>query len=170
MGKIRKIQFSYRKIIDSQHTGVWEKMVLESAFMEYRLQFQNYDRSGLYTTYSDLLLQYPDAKRLPYLVSGAIIGYLSQLKEIIPDIIDNQGVRILHFERFHLEILQADMQHFHSFKIAITFFSETFQWHDSIADMMLISSDQQTSPVYHTHLIRIQPYLTITHLHLADHD
>lgn len=153
---------SYRKIIDRHHQGLWEQLVWQAAFEEFKLQAQFYNQEQKFSTYGELLKHVKGAEKLPFLVSGAILNYLTQLQEKIPDIIDNQGRTFLSFKKFNFEILTAHVSDNERFKIAINFFSEPVIWYDTIGHFLLVGNHALSADnSYETHLIAIQPYLNI---------
>lgn len=160
---MRIITLSYRKVITTQHDTPWEKLVFESAYQEYKLQAQYYNQGNTYFTYAELLKFSKGADKLPYLVSAAITGYLTQLNEKVPDIMNNQGKTFLVFKKFNFEILAADIRQSASFKIAINFYSELLTWVDTIGNyLVLADGTAQASEGYlTTDLVQIQPYLNI---------
>ncbi len=59
--------------MDHGHKGPWERLVIEQAYQEFRMQAQFYNRKNNDTSYAELLRTVPEAEKLPYLVSGAIL-------------------------------------------------------------------------------------------------
>ncbi len=165
----RTIVFSYRKIMDHGHKGPWERLVIEQAYQEFRMQAQFYNRKNNDTSYAELLRTVPEAEKLPYLVSGAILGYLTQLNERIPDIINNQGKTFLTFKKFSFEIITAHTQQKTPFKIAINFFSEPLTWLETIGNYMLVGEAGWNEYPMHTNLVAIQPYLSIHAIDYIDY-
>lgn len=160
----RMITFSYRKIITHQHQGAWEKLVLNEAFNEFKMQFQYFNKEARFQSYADFKAAIPQqAEKLPHLVSGAILGYLTQLNEIVPDVIDNQGRKILSFKKFNLEILHAHIDNRESFKFAINFFSEPFLWLDTVGNFLIISPAVKEKGNDTVYTLGMQAYLSIHH-------
>ncbi|RYF09805.1 MAG: hypothetical protein EOO42_23455, partial [Flavobacteriales bacterium] len=79
------IRICYRKIIDINSITPWEKLVFEDSYKEFKIQSQLYNQEKKHTTFSALLNEVAGAEKLHFLVSGAIIDYIRQLKDIIPD-------------------------------------------------------------------------------------
>jgi hypothetical protein len=101
------------------------------------------------------------AEKLHYLVSGAIVNYLKQLNEIVPDIANNIGRQFLIFKQFKFELINSDLRHIDKHKVAISFYSEPLIWHDTIAPYLLTSPLTVDIDETLTDLFAIQPYLTI---------
>lgn len=154
------ITLCYRKIIDVNSSGIWEKMVYDDTYTEFLMQVQNYDQKKKYSTYSQLIHHVQDAGKLNYLVSCACIGYLQQLNEKIPDILNIVGRQFLIFKRFHFEIINSDIQHKSAHQVAINFYSEPLLWHDTIGNYLLVSEvkDENT---HLTDMVQLIPFLSI---------
>ncbi|WP_126972718.1 hypothetical protein [Gynurincola endophyticus] len=158
------ISLHYKKMIDSTHQGRWEKMVLEQAYEEFKLQFQYYNREQLYHSYSEIKTTVHGADQLPYLVSGAIFNSLHLLEDIIPDIYDQSGEKILTFKQFSFELLTADIRTIDTFRIVINFFSEPVLWLETIGEKVLLSKEIEKKNDYQTALVTLLPYLSVYRL------
>lgn len=159
----KNITFCYRKIIDASSEGIWEKMVFEDTYMEFLMQFQNYNQEQKYYTFSDLVQQVKDAGRLHYLVSPACIGYLQQLNEKIPDILNTLGKQALTFKSFRFEIINSDIRQKSAHQVAINLYSEPLIWHETIGEYLLVSAQTSEDP-YLTDMIRMVPFLSVATL------
>lgn len=158
---VREIAFCYRKIIDNSSAGAWEKLVFEDTHFEYKLQAQQLDPHGQYPAFAQLEKQIPNAKQLHNAVSAAAINYLRQLQDNIPDILDNLGKRFLTFKNFRLEIINSHTSDVNKHKIAISFYSDPMLWIETVGSYLLVAPAQQTEEPLLTHLMTIQPYLSI---------
>lgn len=154
------ITFCYRKIIDVNSSGIWEKLVYEDTYTEFLLQVQNYDREKKYSSYSQLIRYVPDAGKLSFLVSSACIGYLQQLNEKIPDIADIMGRQFLQFKSFHFEIINSDTQNKSVHQVAINFYSEALLWHHTVANYLLVS-ELTDENIHLTNMVQLIPFLSI---------
>lgn len=105
----RIITLCYRKIIDATATRPWDKLVWDESYREFRMQAQNFNPGNRYQTFGELLHYVPTANRLHFLVSGAVTGYIQQLNERVPDILNNLGRHFLRFKQFHFELLNSDI-------------------------------------------------------------
>jgi len=157
----RTITLCYRKIIDSSAVKPWEKMVFEDTYAEFRLQAQYYNQEQKYRSYGELLQHVPGADKLPFLVSAAMRGYLQQLKDIVPDIVDNLGRHFLPFSKFQFELINSDLLDKARHQIGINFYSEPLRWHDTLGAYLLVSLQPQVASDVLTHLVALQPYLAI---------
>ncbi|WP_443945815.1 hypothetical protein ACJVDH_01540 [Pedobacter sp. AW1-32] len=159
----------YRKIIDINHTSLWDQYVHEDSFSEFRMQAQLFNPEQKYNSFSDLLIHVPGADKLHFLVSAAITGYMQQLKGIVPDVLDNLGRRFISFENFRFEIINSDLRDIQKHKIAINFFSKPFIWHDTVDNYLLVSQEKGESETdFFTNLFQLQPYLSIHSLKHID--
>ncbi|RYE36187.1 MAG: hypothetical protein EOP42_04240 [Sphingobacteriaceae bacterium] len=156
------VKLCYRKIINAQATKPWDKLVFEDSYAEFRIQMQNYEQFRQYPAYGDLVHHAPKARQLSQQVTPAITGYMQQLNSIVPDIFNNLGRRFLHFERFHFEIINSHFEQKDRHQVAINFFSEPMIWHATIDSYLLLSPEAQTEEgEIHTHLMQLQPFLSI---------
>ncbi|MDQ0641604.1 hypothetical protein QF042_005169 [Pedobacter sp. W3I1] len=156
------ITLCYRKIIDATNTSAWDKFVHEDSFAEFKMQAQFYNQEQRFTTFSEMILNVPEAEKLHFLVSAAITGYLRQLNGIIPDVLDNLGRRFLTFENFKFEIINSDSNDLKKHKIAINFFSKPLIWHNTIDNLLLVSQFKETNEEeVFTNLFQIQPFVSI---------
>jgi hypothetical protein len=157
----RTIILCYRKIIDINSISPWDKPVFEDSYKEFKMQAQLYNQEKKYHTFSELVCHVKGAEKLHFLVSGAIINYLRQLNELIPDIANNIGRQFLTFKQFKFEIINSDLREKDKHQIAINFYSEPLIWHDTIGNYLLTSPLNATTEETLTDLFAIQPYLTI---------
>ncbi|MEH3112083.1 hypothetical protein [Pedobacter terrae] len=156
------ITLCYRKIIDAENTNLWDKYVHQDSYTEFKMQAQLYNRKGQYNTFAELVLNVPAAEKLDFLVSASITGYLQQLKNIIPDVLDNLGKRFLTFENFKFEIINSDINDIRKHKVGVNFFSTPMVWHDTIGDQLLVSrfKENEEKEIL-TNLFPIQKFVSI---------
>jgi hypothetical protein len=157
----RVIILCYRKIIDINSTKAWDKLVFEDSYKEFKMQAQNFNPAQKYNTFAELIHHVKAAEKLHFLVSGAIINYLRQLNDLVPDIVNNIGKQFLTFKQFKFEIINADLRTIDKHSIAINFYSEPLIWHDTIASYLLTSKAVKTEADVLTDMFAIQPFLTI---------
>ncbi|MGI4742288.1 MAG: hypothetical protein ACRYG7_44590 [Janthinobacterium lividum] len=167
----RTITLAYRKVIDANSPKLWDKLVFEDSYREFRMQAQRYNPSGQYRTFGELLHYAPGADQLHFLVGGSIGGYVQQLNGLVPDVVNNVGRYFLKFTRYQFELINSNLQDKSKHQVAINFYSEPLHWHDTIAPHLLVS--EAVAPVADggevlTHLFQLQPYLTIHSLRSAD--
>ena len=160
----RTITLCYRKVIDASAAKPWEKLVFEDSYTEFKMQAQLYNQEKKYSSFAELRQQVPGADQLHFLVSAAVIGYIQQLKETIPDILNNLGKQFLRFTKFQFEIINSDLQDKSKHQVAINFYSEPLCWHETIGNFLLVSDKPAEAGEVQTNLFQLQPYMNINSL------
>jgi hypothetical protein len=158
---MRTITLCYRKVIDGNSKESWEKMVFEDSYAELKMQAQLFNPEKRYQTFAEILQNNPEAHRLHFLVSPSIVGYLKQMNELIPDVLNNLGKHFLKFSNFQFEIVNSHLKDVSKHKVAINFYSDPLIWLDTVADLLLVSDQHTSDQEFQTHMFRLQPYLTI---------
>lgn len=161
--KRRIIRLCYRKIIDASAQKPWDRYVFESSYAEFLMQAQLYNSGKKYTTFAELVSHVPGAEQLHFLTSTAVTGYLQQLQEKVPDIVNNLGKRFLRFTNFRFEIINSDITAPEAHQVAINFYTEPLVWHDTLNDCLLVSplTGESTEDGVLTELVQLQPFLSI---------
>ena len=157
----RTITLCYRKVIDASAAKPWDKLVFEDSYTEFKMQAQLYNQEKKYSSFAELRQQVPGADQLHFLVSAAVIGYIQQLKETIPDILNNLGKQFLRFTKFQFEIINSDLQDKSKHQMAINFYSEPLCWHETIGNFLLVSDKPAEAGEVQTNLFQLQPYMNI---------
>jgi hypothetical protein len=157
----RTIILGYRKIIEAASTKPWDKLVFEDSYTEFKMQAQLYNYERKYRTFAELIHYVPGAEKLHFLVSASITGYIAQLNEIIPDLLNNLGKHFLTFKNFQFEIINSDIQDKTKHQVAVNFYSEPLLWHDTIGNYLLLSAKTDSGNTWSTHLFGISPYVNI---------
>lgn len=160
----RVITLGYRKIIDAASAKAWDKMVFEDSYLEFKIQAQLMAQGSPYNTYGELLAKVPDAAKLSGMVTPAIVGYIQQLNETVPDILNNLGRRFLKFKNFQFELINSSINDKGKHQVAVNFYTEPLVWHESIQNFMLVSDASvavEEGVEVNTNLLEIQPYLNI---------
>jgi hypothetical protein len=155
------ITLCYRKIIDINSVKPWDKLVFEDSYREFKMQAQLYNQERKYHTFSELVYNVKGAEKLHFLVSAAIINYLKQLHETIPDIANNIGRQFLSFKQFKFEIINSDLNDMTKHSVAINFYSEPLIWHETVGPYLLTSSFNAPEGEILTDLFAVQSFLTI---------
>ena len=161
------ITLCYRKIIDANSSRPWDKLVFEDTYREFRMQAQYFNQENKYRSFGELLHHAPGADKLHFLVSGAVRGYLQQLNNVVPDVVNNVGKYFLKFDKFQFEIINSDVLDKARHQVAINFYTEPLVWHATIGEYLLVAPPQAEPGELLTQLFRLQPYLTIHALHPA---
>lgn len=169
-GNTTVIRLCYRMIIHATSESAWDKMVWNSTYAELQMQRQLYDPQGLHNRFADLLLHYPAAEKLHYLVSAAVTGYIQQLHNIIPGIQDMLGQRVLRFTQYRFEIINSNSRDKNEHSIGIHFYSDPLQLQESIGNHLVLAlpddkaDEQGLVPVF---TIALQPFLSIAYIKTA---
>lgn len=159
----RTIRLCYRKIIDARSSHAWDQFVFNSSYEEFRMQAQLYNPGNLYRRFDAILQSNPAASQLHFLVSTAVTGYLKQLDEKIPVVVDNLGKQCLSFKQYRFEIVNSDIHDRQLHQVAIEFFSVPMIWHDTIGDRLLLSEADavENGEGILTKLVQLVPYLSV---------
>lgn len=158
------IRLLYRKIIDVNSRTAWENYVFNDSYTEFLMQAQFYNQEKKYTTFGELITNVPNAEKLHFLVSGAIVGYLKQLNGNVPDILNSLGKHFLPFSNYKFEIINSDIKDKGKHQVAINFMSEPLTWYDTIDNQLLVSVNGLANSVNDEILIEqfsMQPFLSI---------
>jgi hypothetical protein len=159
---MKSIRLIYRKLIDASNTKPWDQMLLEGSWYEYLLQAQTFNPEKKYNTFAELMAHVPDADRLHFLVTPAIIGYLKQLNGKVPDIANNIGKTFLPFKNFKFEIVNADITDKSKLQVAVNFISDPLTWHDTIGNQLLVTiNNEPENGETRTEMVSLQPFLSI---------
>jgi hypothetical protein len=157
------IRLIYRKLIDATATKDWDQLLFEGSWYEYLLQEQNFNKGKKYNTFAELIANVPDADKLHFLVTPAIVGYLRQLNGRVPDIANSIGKTFLPFKGYKFEIINTDITNKSKHQVAVSFITEPLTWHDTIGNQLLLSAvDNQTeNGETLTEMLSLQPFLGI---------
>lgn len=82
------IRLSFAKLIDASSQKPWDKTVFEETYQEFFMQAQLYNPQNQYQTFQELPDNVPNADQLHYLTSRVALGYLKQLNQLIPDVVN----------------------------------------------------------------------------------
>lgn len=159
----RIIQLCYRKIIDSTATRPWEQLVFNDSYTEFLMQAQFYNQEKKYNTFGELISNVAGADKLHFLVSSAVIGYLRQLNDVVPDIQNSLGKTFLSFKNFRFEIINSDTRNKAAHQVAINFYTEPLIWHDTVDNRLLVSvpTAEGGKDEFLTEMFQLQPMLSI---------
>lgn len=135
----KTVRFCYRKIIDSNSSKAWERLVFEDSYTEFKMQAQRFNEGNTWTGFAEMLQQNTATEQLHFLTSGAVVSYVKQLNGKIPDILNTLGKQFLHFKNFRFEIINSDIKDISKHRVAIYFYSEPAAWIDTIGSAMILS-------------------------------
>jgi hypothetical protein len=137
--------------------------VFDSTYTEFLMQSQYYNQEKKYNSFGELIQNVPDAEKLHFLVSAAIVGYLKQLDGVIPDILNNLGKHFLKFTGYRFEIINSDIKNKTNHQVAINFFSEPLAWYNTVGRYLLVSplNGEKNEDGILTDLVQLQSFLSI---------
>jgi hypothetical protein len=161
------IRICYNKTIDSTPSSLWEKYVFEDTYKEFIMQAQQFDQQRKYKTFQEILKNVPHAEQMHYLVSTAAIGYIRQLNERVPNVVNTQGNLCLPFKNFKFEIIQSHIENKNLHRIAIYFYSEPLVWVDTIDQYLVVAmaeklNDLNEGKEVETETFALRPNLSIS--------
>ncbi|MGV3764568.1 MAG: hypothetical protein ACO1NW_00495 [Chitinophagaceae bacterium] len=158
----RIIQLCYRKVIDATSVRPWDKLVFEASYAEFRMQVQLFDPEKKYRRFADVLRHLKGAEQLHFLVSSAVMGYMIQLNDVVPDVVNALGKHFLHFKHFRFEIINSDVQDSTKHQVAINFYTESLIWHDTIESQLVVSREPTAEDgTFMIEQFSLQPFLAI---------
>lgn len=158
------IQLAYRQVINQHSLSAFEKNVFHDSFEEFLIQIQTYNPEGKYVSWQAIQEEVPKAgQNIPYKVNFAIGLYMQALKNEIPVMLDNAGVRKLSFERYEFEILASDITDRARHEVSLTYFTGVVTLYDIVGEYLLLApGDRRNDKAsVETLLVRVQPHLTI---------
>jgi len=169
---LRIIRLCYRKMIDADSRKAWDRAVFDDTHLEFYMQSQRLDPEGSFHTFQELTENFSNADQLNYLTSTAAIGYIRQLKDVVPDVANAYGKLCLPFKNFKFEIIHSHIQDKSQHKIALWFYSEPLTWIETVGNQLLIAYGSQLENVpagkeIETEMITMVPYLSVSHLNPA---
>lgn len=138
------IRFSFQKIIAAPPLSLWDKYVFDATWMEYRMQAANYNQQSKATLFTTIIKQDIRAEKLHDAVCTAAIGYIRQLGEKIPGLVNTQGKEIIPFKNFKFSIIQSDMVDSNLHRVEIIFISEPVTLIDVFNNHYLVALGDKT--------------------------
>lgn len=141
------IKLCYRKIVDASSVTAWDKHVFDDTYKEYYMQAQQFDQTGRYDTFREMLQHVPNADRMHYLVSTAAVGYIRQLNDRIPDVVNVFGKTCVPFTNFRFEIVQSHIKNKTLHTVAIWFYSDPLCLVASVHDRLVFTSAVQAAAI-----------------------
>jgi len=163
----KKITFSYRRIIDKSSIHTFDKLIFEDSYKEFKLQAENFNKEKTCNTFDELIRHVPTTHNLHLLVLTAILENINNLNETIPDVLNTLGDHFMTFKNYSFEIISSSLHDSSTHKVAITFFSEPYIWHETIDKYLLVSNSRRNSGEVYTHLLELKPFLSIHSLKIV---
>ena len=125
------------------------------------MQAQYYNQENKYSSFAQLLHHVKGAEQLHFLVSSAVVGYLQQLANVIPDITNALRKIFLPFSNFRFEMVNSDVRDKGRHQVAINFYSDEVYWIDTIGTQLVISlAKAEPEKERLTEPVTLQPYFS----------
>jgi hypothetical protein len=133
------IRLGLQKVIEEAPASLWDKFVFDATWMEYRMQAANFNQQSRATLFTTIVRENANAEKLHDAVSTAAIGYIRQLQDVIPGLVNAHGKNIIPFKNFKFNIIQSDMVDSTLHKVEIIFISEPLTLIDVFNNQYLIA-------------------------------
>lgn len=157
-----KIKLAFRIVIDQNSTMAWDKYIFEDTYFEYKVQHQVFDdKENSVKNYWELLAKNPHAERIPFLLSSAVVNYVSQLNGEIKSLPDVLGNTFFPIETFKLGLISSNVEDSSKHKIGLTFYTPELLLIDSIDNKYLLSKNIQSEEGYETFMFAFHPQVAI---------
>lgn len=158
------IQLAYRQVINVASTNSFEKAVWAASYSEFLLKSQVYNQEGKFTTFSQLKANDGRANSLHYKSGFAIVGFVSALKNAMPNVVSTFGKSIL-FDTHDFEVIESDITNQQLHEVAIIYYSKPLILLEMIGEQLLVAY-KDVAPIdtntLTTFMIAMQPKLSIT--------
>ncbi|NIF07010.1 hypothetical protein F3J23_16350 [Chryseobacterium sp. Tr-659] len=161
---MKKIRLAFRIIIDQTSEMIWDRYVFDDTYFEYKIQHQVFDDQQNPTkNYWELLQKNPNAKQIPFLLSGAASNYVSQLGGVIRSLPDVLGNTFFPFDHFRLDLVSSHLEDTSKHKIGLTFFTPELLLIDIIDNKYLLSNDIGRENGFDTYMLPFHPQIAIAY-------
>jgi len=158
------IQFAYRQIINATSTSSWEKAVWAASYNEFLLKSQAYNQEGKFTTFTQLKANDGRANSLHYKSGFAIAGFVTTLKNVMPDITTSFGKSLL-FDTHDFEVIETDVTNQLMHEVAVLYYSKPLLLLEVIGQQLLVCYKDETlteGKVLNTFLLSLQSNCSIS--------
>ncbi|MGE4514140.1 MAG: hypothetical protein AB7E26_10065, partial [Chryseobacterium sp.] len=119
-----KIKLAFRIVIDENSSMLWDQYIFEDTYLEYKIQHQVFDdKDDPVKNYWQLLLKNSNAEKIPFLLSTAVVNYVSQLNGEIKSLPDVLGNTFFPIEDFKLDLISSNVEDKSKHKIGLTFYT-----------------------------------------------
>lgn len=157
-----KIKLAFRIVIDRNSEMIWDKYIFEDTYFEYKIQHQVFDdKENPVKNYWELLAKNSHAERIPFLLSSAVVNYVSQLKGEIKSLPDALGNTFFPIESFKLDLISSNIEHASKHKIGLTFYTPELVLLDIIDHKYLLSKDIESENAFETFMFAFHPQVSV---------
>ncbi len=165
---LRDIKIAYRQIIDASSQTNFERNVFNASYNEFLLKSQAYNPEKKFKTFTELKANDGRANSLHYKSSFAVVSFINNLNNQIPNLQDTLGQNI-RFETYKFEVIESSITDKTVHKVAIIYFTDTLTLFEIIGDYILLGVDKLNNvsdePV-ETFLLKMHPNLSIVNYQL----
>ncbi len=163
------IKIAYKQIIDASSQTSFEKNVYNASYKEFLLKSQAYNPEKKFKTFTELKANDGRANSLHYKSSFAVVSFINNLNNQIPNLQDTLGQNI-RFETYKFEVIESDITNKSAHKVAIIYFTDTLTLFEIIGDYMLLGVGDNLNNVsdepVETFLLKMQLNLSIVNYQL----
>ncbi|WP_449386823.1 hypothetical protein [Chryseobacterium lineare] len=164
-----KIKLAFRIVIDHNSEMVWDQYIFEDTYFEYKIQHQVFDDpENPVRNYWELLAKNSQAEKMPFLLSSAVVNYVSQLKGEIKSLPDVLGNTFFPFESFKLDLISSNIEDPSKHKIGLTFYTPELLLIDIIDNKYLLSSNTDRKNSFETFMFAFHPQVAISSYNLLE--
>lgn len=158
-----KIKLAFRVVIDENSSMLWDQYIFEDTYLEYKIQHQVFDdKDDPVKNYWQLLLKNCNAEKIPFLLSTAVVNYVSQLNgeiKSLPDVLSNTYFPI---EDFKLDLISSNVEDKSKHKIGLTFYTPELLLMDIIDNKYLLSKTT-SGEHFDTFMFSFHPQVAISY-------
>ena len=161
------IKIAYRQVITNSSEGIFEKYVFNNSYNEFLLKSQAYNPQGKFKTFTEIKCNDGRANSLHYKTGFSIDGFVSNLENVIPGIMDTHEKPII-FETYKFELIESHLTEKKFHKIALFYYTEIMTLLDNLEAYLLLSPSDKSKehtagkPIEDTFMLKIQPGLSIS--------
>ncbi len=158
-----KIKLAFRIVIDKDSTMIWDKYIFEDTYFEYKIQHQVFNSpEDPVKNYWELLAKNPAAEKIPFLLSTAVVNYVSQLNGEIKSLPDVLGNAFFPIANFRLDLISSNVEDSSKHKIGLTFYTPELLLLDMIDNKYLLSKST-SGETFETFMFGFHPQVAIAY-------
>jgi len=162
------IKLGYKQTIDATMDGNWEQALVSASYNEFLLKSQSYNPERKYTTFQQMVANDGRANSLHYKCAFPISPYINMLKNDIPGLVDNMGVRI-KFDTCQFTLVESDITTRFAHKFTLTYITGGLTLIDTMQDYMILVYGNKTEELFsvpakaieNTYLLKMAPGLSV---------
>ncbi|MDQ1094871.1 MULTISPECIES: hypothetical protein [Chryseobacterium] len=158
-----KIKLAFRIVIDRNSTLAWDRYIFEDTYFEYKIQHQVFDDpENPVKNYWELLAKNPNSEKIPFLLSTAVVNYVSQLNGEIKSLPDVLGSTFFPIEHFRLDLISSNVEDPSKHKLGLTFYTPELLLIDIIDNKYLLSRNL-SGETFETYMFGFHPQVAIAY-------